>query len=422
MIRPVDRWVQSVPRARVPDPARLQALAAEIAVDPWLVLITVTLCAFGLVMVYAASAPLAAAAYGNAELFFRQQVLWMVLGTIALVACARIDYHRWATYAGLVAAGMLLLLLAVLVPHIGVSVLGARRWIHLGPIDLQPSVVAQFGVLVVGATWLEGRRAQIGSLRNGVAPFLGRLVIVAGLVYEEKDLGSTMLVVMIGLVLLIAAGVRWRHLALVVAGGLAIGVFLIKAEPYRVQRYLAYLHPFAHPLGSGYQAVQALYALGSGGAVGLGFGQSLQRTQWLPEAHTDFIFAIVGEQLGLIGSLLVLALFVAFAVRGLQAARHAPDRLGLVLGSGVTVWVVGQALINIGGVTDSIPSTGVPLPFISYGGSALAVAMAATGILLNISAQARRRQETARARRDRGWRDRWAHHAGPGGGGGAGGG
>jgi len=418
VIRPVDRWLAVMPRARVPDTARLQALAAEVAVDPWLVLLTATLCAFGLVMVYAASAPLAAAAYGNAGLFFRQQLLWMGLGTVALVVCARIDYHRWARHAGLVAAVMLLLLLAVLVPHIGVSVLGARRWIHLGPVNLQPSVVAQFGVLIAGAAWLEERRRRLATLRDGVWPFMARLVPVAMLVYLEKDLGSTMLVVMIGLVLLIAAEVRWRHLALLLGCGLAVGVVMIRAEPYRVQRYLAYLHPFAHPLGSGYQAVQALYALGSGGVVGLGFGQSLQRTQWLPEAHTDFIFAIIGEQLGLIGSLLVIVLFVAFAVRGLQAARNAPDHLGLVLGSGVTVWLVGQALLNIGGVTDSIPSTGVPLPFISYGGSALAVSMAATGILLNISAQARRRQETARARRDRGWRDRWPHHPGAGGGGG----
>ncbi len=419
MIHPVDRWLASAPRARVPDAARLRQLAGQVQVDPWLVLLTTTLCALGLVMVYAASAPLAAAAYGNAGLFFHEQVLWMGLGAVALVIGSRVDYHLWTRHAGLVAAGMTVLLLAVLVPHIGVSVLGARRWIHLGPINLQPSVVAQLGVLVAGAAWLDSRGGRLHSLTDGVMPFIGRLAVVAGLVYVEKDLGSTMLVVMIGLVLLVTAGIRWRHLALVVGAGLALGVALIKAEPYRVQRYLAYLHPFAHPLGSGYQAVQALYALGSGGVVGLGFGQSLQRTQWLPEAHTDFIFAIIGEQLGLIGSLLVLTLFVAFAIRGLRVARNAPDRLGVLLAGGITVWIAGQALLNIGGVTDSIPSTGVPLPFVSYGGSALAVAMAATGILLNISAQARRTQETARARPDRGWRDRWAHRAGPGGGGGA---
>ncbi|HUY96576.1 MAG TPA: putative lipid II flippase FtsW [Verrucomicrobiae bacterium] len=419
MIRPVDRWLAAAPRARVPDATRLRALAQRVQVDPWLVLLTATLCAFGLVMVYAASASMAAATYGNASLFFHHQLLWMGLGTVALVVGARVDYHRWTRHAGLVAAGMLLLLLAVLVPHVGVEVLGARRWIHLGPIDLQPSVVAQLGVLIAGAAWLESRTERLHSFVDGAGPFMVRLVVVAGLVYEEKDLGSTMLVVMIGMVLLVAAGVRWRQLALMALSGIGVGVLLIKAEPYRVQRYLAYLHPFAHPLGSGYQAVQALYALGSGGVVGLGFGQSLQRTQWLPEAHTDFIFAIIGEQLGLIGSLLVLALFVAFAVRGLQAARNAPDRLGVLLASGITVWLTGQALLNIGGVTDSIPSTGVPLPFISYGGSALAVSMAATGILLNISAHARRRQETTRARRDRGWRDRRPHHPGAGGGGGA---
>jgi cell division protein FtsW len=208
---------------------------------------------------------------------------------------------------------------------------------------------------------------------------------------------------------LVLAGVKLRYFVGLGAIGLFAGVVLIKAEPYRVARLLAYLNPFAHPLGSGFQAVQALYAFGSGGLFGTGFGSAVPPSQLLPEAQNDFIFAIIGQDLGLIGSLAVLLLFGLFAWRGYQIARNAPDYLGVLLAGGATIWIVGQALINIGGVTDTIPSTGVPLTFISYGGSSMALSLAAVGILLNISAR-RRRAGAANARADNGGRNGGALH------------
>ncbi len=408
----LERWRPAVRRLPGMEPAGWRPGLPRVAADPWLILVVTTLCGLGLVMVYSASAALSYVGYGTPSHFFVRQALYMVLGLAALLVCARMDYHSWAGRVRLLQAGIVICLLAVLVPHVGVQALGARRWIHAGPIDIQPSVIAQLVVIIAGAVWLDRCGPEIRSLTRGLLPFVFRLVAVSALVLLEKDLGSTLIVAMIGTGLLVIAGARIAHLVGLLALGLGAGVLLILAAPYRVARALAFLHPFAHPLGSGFQAVQALYALGTGGLTGVGLSDSLQRAQWVPEAHTDFIFAIIGEQLGLLGSLLVLGLFLALAWRGLRVARQAPDRLGTLLAGGITVWLVGQAFINIGGVTDTIPSTGVPLTFVSYGGSSLVLSLAATGILLNISARGRRLGATIGARRDHRGRDRRPLHTG----------
>jgi len=358
--------------------------------DVWLLLLTLALCGLGLVMVYSASEALAYTVYGYPAYFFDRQLIWLALGLVGLTICAKIDYHRWVQLAPVLSAGTLVLLVAVLVPHIGHEVQGARRWIYLGPLDLQPSVLAQFMVVVAGAVWLDRLGSRITDLRDGVVNYSWKILVVALLVVMEKDLGSTVVLSVTALGLLWLAGVRLRHLAGVGAISLVGVLLLIRAEPYRVARLLSYLNPFAHRLGSGFQAVQALYSLGVGGIFGTGLNGAVSPSQLLPEGHTDFIFAIIGEELGLLGTLLVLLLFLGFAWRGIRAARNAPDRLGVLLAGGVTIWIVGQALINIGGVTDTIPSTGVPLTFISYGGTSLALSLAATGVLLNISARQRR--------------------------------
>jgi len=358
--------------------------------DVWLLLLTLALCGLGLIMVYSASQALAYTDYGNPAYFFERQLLWLAVGLIGLVVCAKIDYHRWVQLAPLLTAVTVVLLVAVLVPHIGVEVLGARRWIRLGPMDLQPSVLAQFLVVVAGAVWLDRLGPRITDLRDGVLNYSWKIVVVALLVVMEKDLGSAVVLSVTALGLLWLAGIRFRHLAGLGGVSLLGALLLVRAEPYRTARLLSYLNPFAHKLGSGFQAVQALYSLGAGGIFGTGLNGAVSPSQLLPEAHTDFIFAIIGEELGLVGMILVLLLFLGFAWRGVRAARNAPDRLGVLLAGGVTIWIVGQALINIGGVTDTIPSTGVPLTFISFGGSSLAVSLAATGILLNISARQRR--------------------------------
>ncbi|MGH7610636.1 MAG: putative lipid II flippase FtsW [Candidatus Dormibacteria bacterium] len=398
MIAHVERWLPA-------GEGRARAAGRRLPLpelDPWLLLVTLALCGLGLIVVYTSSQALAYSYYGNPAYFVERQALWLGLGLAALVVCAKVDYHRWSRLAPWLALGTVGLLLAVLVPHIGVEVQGARRWIRLGPMELQPSVLAQFLTVIGGAVWLARLGATIRDFRDGVMQFGWRLAVLAGLVLLEKDLGSAVVLGMVGLGLLLLAGARYRHLLGIGAAAAVAVLLLIKAEPYRSERLLSYLNPFAHPLGSGFQAVQALYSLGVGGLTGTGLGSAVPTSQALPEAHTDFIFAIIGEELGLLGTLAVLLLFAAFAYRGLRAARLAQDRLGTLLAGAITMWIVGQALINVGGVTDTIPSTGVPLTFISFGGSSLALSLAATGILLNISAR-QRRVGTGNAR---------AHHRG----------
>ncbi|HVC39366.1 MAG TPA: putative lipid II flippase FtsW [Candidatus Dormibacteraeota bacterium] len=415
MIAHVERWLP-VGQARHQGGGLRRLPLPEL--DVWLLLLTLALCGLGLIMVYSASQALAYTYYGNPAYFFERQLLWLALGLVALGVCAKIDYHQWTRLAPLLWVGTLLLLVAVLVPHIGQEVLGARRWIKVGPFDLQPSVLAQFTVVVAGAVWLDRLGGRITDLRDGVLNYGWKIVVVALLVVMEKDLGSTIVLCLSATGLLWLAGVRVRHLAGVAVAGLLGGLLLIRAEPYRVARFLSYLNPFAHRLGTGFQAVQALYSLGAGGIFGTGLNGAVSPAQLLPEAHTDFIFAIIGEELGLVGTLLVLLLFLGFAWRGIRAARNAPDRLGVLLAGGITIWIVGQALINIGGVTDTIPSTGVPLTFISFGGSSLALSLAATGILLNISAR-QRRVGIGNARANHGRRNGRPLHPGHRGGGGA---
>ena len=398
MIARFERWV---PAAHPGGERRGLGWAHAPDLDVWLLLTTAMLCALGLIMVFVASAGVAYTTYGNPAYFFERQVVWLVLGAVGLVIGTRLDYHHWRRLGPWLAAASLVLLVAVLIPHIGVEVQGARRWIGAGSVTIQPSVIAQFMVVVFGAVWLDQHRRTITDLHQGIIPYAWRIGVVAALVLLEKDLGSTMVLAMVGLGLLVLAGAKLRYLVALGGLGLAAGALMIKAEPYRMARLLAYLNPFAHPLGSGFQAVQALYAFGAGGVFGTGFSSPVPPAQLLPEAQNDFIFAVVGQDMGMVGTLAVLALFALFAWRGYQIARHAPDHLGALLAGGVTIWVVGQALINVGGVTGTIPSTGVPLTFISYGGSSMALSLAATGILLNISAR-RRRAGTAYARADHG--------------------
>jgi cell division protein FtsW len=415
MIAHVERWLPAGQRGRTG--ARAHRLPLP-ELDVWLLLIVLGLCGLGLIMVYSASQALAYTDYGNSAYFFERQLLFMGFGLVAMTICAKIDYHRWVRLAPLLTVVTLVLLVAVLLPHVGVEVQGARRWIQLGPFDLQPSVLAQFTVAISGAVWLDRLGPRVTDLREGLFSYGWKILVVALLVVMEKDLGSTVVLAVVALGLLWLAGVRIRHLVGAAAACLLGGLLLVRAEPYRTARILSYLNPFAHRLGTGFQAVQALYSLGVGGLFGTGLNTAVSPSQLLPEAHTDFIFAIIGEDLGLVGMLVVLALFLGLAWRGIRAARNAPDRLGVLLAGGITIWIVGQALINIGGVTDTIPSTGVPLTFISYGGSSLALSLAATGILLNISAR-QRRVGTGNARANHRGRNGRPLHPGHRGGGGA---
>ncbi len=342
---------------------------------------------FGLVMVFSASEVQGWLWYHNSAYYFERQLIWFALGAGFLWTAAHFDYHRLKPLAlplGIAAVGLMLL---VLVPHFGVEVNGARRWLKLGPLQMQPAEFAKLAAILFMALWLERHRERLGSLEDGIVPFLALLALVVFLVILERDLGTTMIVAAIMLSQFLVAGGRKRHVLLL---GLIIVFCLylfIRMEPYRLQRIVAFFNPWADPLNTGFQAIQSVVALGSGGLSGVGLGQSIQKYQWLPFAHTDFIFAIIGEEMGLIGTAGVLALFGLFAYRGYRVALKAPDAFGSLLACGVTTWIAFQALINIAAVTVTLPTTGVPLPFISYGGSSLAITLLAVGILINVSTQ-----------------------------------
>jgi cell division protein FtsW len=355
--------------------------------DRALLLAVGTLAAFGLVMVFSASEVQGWLWFHNAAYYFERQLIWLALGVALLWASAHVDYHRLRRLALPLAIAALALLIVVLLPHVGVEVNGARRWLRLGPMQMQPAELAKVAAIVFMALWLERHRERLGSLEDGVLPYLALLGLITLLVILERDLGTTLIIAAILLSQFLVAGGRKRHvllLALIV--GLCVYLF-IRMEPYRLHRIVAFFDPWADPLNTGFQAVQSVLALGSGGVFGVGLGQSIQKYQWLPFAHTDFIFAIVGEETGLIGTSAVLGLFGLFAYRGYRIALKAPDAFGSLLACGVTTWIAFQALVNIAAVTVTLPTTGVPLPFISYGGSSLAITLLAVGILINVSTQ-----------------------------------
>jgi len=301
----------------------------------------------------------------------------------------------------------------VLVPHLGVMRNGARRWFGFGAFTIQPAEIAKVVMVVYLARWLEKSGDRVRTVREGLVPFLVILGAIVGLVLLEKDLGTAMVLAIIAIAMFLVAGARWWQVVGTV--GLSAGAIglLIRLEPYRFSRMSAFLNPWADSLNTGFQSVQSVLALGSGGLFGVGLGNSIQKYQWLPEAHTDFIFAIIGEEVGLIGTLFVLTLFCLLAYRGYRAALRAPDTFGLLLATGITTWLIFQAFVNMAAVTLTLPTTGIPLPFVSFGGSSLSVSLTAVGLLLNISAQGVKPTVGRRAGIDIGRRHRGAHIPGP---------
>jgi len=355
--------------------------------DRALLLAVAALTAFGLVMVFSASEVQGWLWFHNAAYYFERQLMWLALGVVLLFAGASVDYHRLRPLAWPIGIATVVLMVLVLLPHFGVEVNGARRWLRLGPLQMQPAELAKIAAIIFMALWLERHRYRLSSVENGVVPFLALLAFTILLVILERDLGTTLILAGILLAQFLVAGGRKRHV-LLLALIMALCVYLfIRMEPYRLHRILAFVDPWSDPLNTGFQAIQSVVALWSGGFTGLGLGHSIQKYQWLPFAHTDFIFAIVGEETGLLGTSAVLALFGLFAYRGYRVALKAPDAFGSLLACGVTTWIALQALINIAAVTVTLPTTGIPLPFISYGGSSLAIALLSVGILINVSTQ-----------------------------------
>jgi cell division protein FtsW len=379
--------------------------------DRYLLFVTVLLCGAGLVMVTSASVAFAYTQHESAFYYAERQTAWMVIGFTALFVLSRFDYRKLRPLApaAAVVAGVMMLL--VLVPHVGVTVNGARRWFDAGPFGtFEPSEIAKLGFALFIAFWIDRRGAEITDFRRGLVPFGAMLAGVLVVLMLQKDLGTAIVMVGIFVSAFWAGGGRVRHVVLLVAILLLAFVALTIVEPYRFARLVSWQNPLADPLGAGFQSTQSIYGLASGGVFGVGIGHSVEKYGWLPEAHTDFIFAIIGEETGLLGTTLVLLGFMFFGWRGYRAAMRAQDTFGVSLATGLTTWITFEALLNMATVTNTIPITGVPLPFFSYGGTALASTLAAVGVLLSIA----RRGGTSPNQRgryaapDRGRGNRWS--------------
>jgi cell division protein FtsW len=362
----------------VPSPRKRQP-------DLLILFAVIALLGIGIVMVYSSSAIRCLEEYNDSYYFLKRQLVWAALGIVALIAASKIDYwfYRKVALWGLI--GSFVLLVLVLVPGIGRVSHGARRSIAFGSQGVNPSEIVKLAVVIFFASDIPARKEKIQRLIRGLGPYLAIIGVACLLILRQPDLGTAISLAGASFVMLFCSGARISQM--LTLGGLAIPVvfYAIFSEEYRRRRFLAFLDPWSDPSDSGYHIIQALYALGSGGLFGLGLGRGRQKFLYLPEAHTDFIFAIIGEELGFLGSACVIALFFFFAWRGYKAAITAPDSMSCLLATGVTSMVTVQALINIGVVTASLPITGIPLPFISYGGSSLVFVLAGVGILLNVS-------------------------------------
>ncbi|AQS58286.1 stage V sporulation protein E [Desulforamulus ferrireducens] len=350
-----------------------------------LFLTVLMLLCIGLVMVFSSSQYVTMVRYGDSFYFFKRQLLWALLGLGAMVFMMNFDYHHLKRWIGAIIITGFVLLIAVLIPGIGTVTNGSQRWIDLGFMSFSPAEMVKLCMIMFVAFGLAKKGESIQDFKTGLAPYLLVMAVAAGLILAQPDLGTALVLCGTIFIMFFVAGARILHLGALGALGLVAVGLAIALEPYRMSRFLAFLHPEADPQGTGYHIIQSLYALGSGGLFGMGLGQSKQKFLYLPENHTDFIFAITGEELGFIGASLIVLLFIMFVWRGLKIAVTSPDPFASLLASGITSGIALQALINMGVVTGSMPVTGVPLPFISYGGTSLLFTLIGIGILLNIS-------------------------------------
>ncbi len=355
--------------------------------DLWVMGAVGALLVVGLLVVYSSSFTTGLLEFNDANYFIVRQVIWAALGLGAMVVLMRTDYHLLRLLSPLLMFVALAALVLVLVPGIGVERNGAQRWIAIGPLPaIQPSEFAKLALIIYVSAWLAGKRQTIQSLALSTIPFVVLVGFVAALVLLQPDTGTAAVIVVTTLTLFFLAGASLSHLgALAAIGSVTAVVLLLAGGGYRMERILAFTSAEQDPAGRGYQTLQLLIALGSGGWSGLGLGASRQKFFYLPGAHTDGAFAILGEELGFIGAVAVVALFVVLLARGFRIVVRARDDFGALMAAGIVTWFGFQTLINLGGITRSIPLTGIPVPFLSYGGSALAAALAGVGVLLSVS-------------------------------------
>jgi len=354
--------------------------------DFWLFGVAIVLLSAGVVMVYSASAIVAADRFHDPYFFLKKQIFWALLGAACMWMAIRVDYRRLEglTLPLLIFAAVLL----VLVPPFGQAINGTRRWIRLGPVSFQPAELAKLALVVYLAAFLAKKGEEVSDFKRGLVPPLAVAGLLAMLVLAQPDLGNCLTLITLTFTLLFLAGGHARHLGYILLAALPPLMVAIWVAPYRLRRILAFIDPWSDARGSGFQIIQSWLAFGNGGIFGQGIGASRQKLFYLPESHTDFIFAIIGEELGLVGALGIVALFVVLIWRGLRIGLRAPDPFGGYLALGITALIATQTLVNLGVVTGLLPTKGLPLPFISFGGSALLMTMVSMGVLLNISQQA----------------------------------
>lgn len=343
----------------------------------------------GLVMVLSASSVQAQHTYGNPWYIFERQILWVMIGAAALVLFVNVDYRKLRKFSVPLMVAAACLLFAVLVPGVGLSVNGSSRWLGVGSWRLQPSELAKLALVLFSADLLTRRANRMHDIRSTFWPVIAVMALLALLIMAQPDMGTTGIVLAIAFSLSFVAGTPMKALAKAAGAMAAVGLMAGMVAPYRRDRLLTFLHPFKDAGNTGYQIVQSYVSLGSGGLFGRGLGNGIEKWGFLPNPYTDFIFAVIAEETGLLGTIVVVLLFAGFAVLGVRAAVRAPDRFGTLLATGITAWIVVQALLNMGAVIGILPVTGVPLPFVSFGGSSLVITLAGAGILANVARNGR---------------------------------
>lgn len=354
--------------------------------DSTLFITVLILTGLGIIMVLSASSHLGEISYGSPYFFFKRQIIWVIAGIAVMLFLSRLDYKVYKNLYVLIFVVALIFLALVLVPGIGSGeIRGAKRWINLGFMDFQPSELAKLATIIFLSASLSKNYKSLSKFWSGLVPYFIIVGLVCGLLFLEPHYSSMVIIFAISCILLFTAGAKiWHFLVCLIPVGI-LGGILIAIEPYRVSRIFGYLKPFEAATGSGWQIIQSLYAIGTGGIFGLGLGQSKQKYLYLPDAHNDFILSIWAEEMGLIGMILIVALFAIFIWRGIRIATKAPDLFGGLLATGITMLVAIQVILNIGIITNCLPVTGMPVPFLSYGGTSMLFFMAEVGILLNIS-------------------------------------